>query len=192
MGVDPVGFQEDNIHSFNKYAYGNNNPYRFVDPDGNQAVENFLGKTAPIVVIGNSYGALAAYIVGAATNNQSLQNVAMAGLSETRQANTEVFFTLATMGRRNTQSVKELNRLHSPETIGNRPDLAKLSDRDLMKSVTNPINGDKIKISTETGKVVDGNSRVLELQRRATDPKSSITPNTQVPVEHYTPDRSMF
>ena len=38
MGVDPVGFQEDNIHSFNKYAYGNNNPYRFVDPDGRQAV----------------------------------------------------------------------------------------------------------------------------------------------------------
>ena len=38
MGVDPVGFQEDNIHSFNKYAYGNNNPYRFIDPDGKQAV----------------------------------------------------------------------------------------------------------------------------------------------------------
>ena len=34
MGVDPVGFQEDNIHSFNKYAYGNNNPYRYIDPDG--------------------------------------------------------------------------------------------------------------------------------------------------------------
>jgi RHS repeat-associated protein len=39
MGVDPVGFQEDNIHSFNKYAYGNNNPYRFVDPDGRQSMD---------------------------------------------------------------------------------------------------------------------------------------------------------
>jgi RHS repeat-associated protein len=38
MGVDPVGFQEDNIHSFNKYAYGNNNPYRFIDPDGRQSM----------------------------------------------------------------------------------------------------------------------------------------------------------
>jgi RHS repeat-associated protein len=38
MGVDPVGFQEDNIHSFNKYAYGNNNPYRYVDPDGRMPV----------------------------------------------------------------------------------------------------------------------------------------------------------
>jgi RHS repeat-associated protein len=34
MGVDPVGFQEANIHSFNRYAYGNNNPYKFVDRDG--------------------------------------------------------------------------------------------------------------------------------------------------------------
>ena len=34
MGIDPVGFQEANIHSFNRYAYANNNPYKFVDPDG--------------------------------------------------------------------------------------------------------------------------------------------------------------
>jgi RHS repeat-associated protein len=37
-GIDPVGVQEDNIHSFNRYAYANNNPYKFVDPDG-RAVE---------------------------------------------------------------------------------------------------------------------------------------------------------
>jgi len=34
MGVDPKGFDEANVHSFNRYAYANNNPYRFVDPDG--------------------------------------------------------------------------------------------------------------------------------------------------------------
>ncbi len=38
MGVDPVRFDEENIHSFNRYAYGNNNPYKFVDPDGREAV----------------------------------------------------------------------------------------------------------------------------------------------------------
>ena len=42
MGIDPVGFQENNIHSFNRYAYANNNPYKFVDPDGRQAVEAFI------------------------------------------------------------------------------------------------------------------------------------------------------
>lgn len=28
--VDPVAFTEKNPHSFNRYAYGNNNPYRYI------------------------------------------------------------------------------------------------------------------------------------------------------------------
>ena len=38
MGVDPVDFQEGNLHSFNRYAYGNNNPNRYVDPDGRHPI----------------------------------------------------------------------------------------------------------------------------------------------------------
>jgi len=34
ISTDPVGFDEQNVHSFNRYAYANNNPYRYVDPDG--------------------------------------------------------------------------------------------------------------------------------------------------------------
>ena len=34
-GIDPVGFQEGNLHSFNRFAYGNNNPVKYLDPDGN-------------------------------------------------------------------------------------------------------------------------------------------------------------
>ena len=37
-GIDPVEFQEGNIHSFNRYAYANNNPYRYVDPNGESPI----------------------------------------------------------------------------------------------------------------------------------------------------------
>jgi len=39
MGVDPAGFNENNLHSFNRYAYANNNPNKFVDPDGHSPVD---------------------------------------------------------------------------------------------------------------------------------------------------------
>jgi RHS repeat-associated protein len=34
MSVDPVGFVDNNTMSFNRYLYVNNNPYKYVDPDG--------------------------------------------------------------------------------------------------------------------------------------------------------------
>ena len=37
---DPVGFK--GVHSFNRYAYANNNPYKFVDPDGKQAYVAYM------------------------------------------------------------------------------------------------------------------------------------------------------
>jgi RHS repeat-associated protein len=37
LGFDPAPVDEANPHSFNRYAYGNNNPYKYLDPDGHEA-----------------------------------------------------------------------------------------------------------------------------------------------------------
>ena len=36
LSNDPVGYS--NTHNFNRYAYANNNPYKYVDPDGENAI----------------------------------------------------------------------------------------------------------------------------------------------------------
>jgi len=52
MGVDSFGFQENNIHSFNRYAYGNNNPYRYIDVDGRFTIPEILVGVGIIVLGG--------------------------------------------------------------------------------------------------------------------------------------------
>lgn len=91
-----------------------------------------------------------------------------------------------------TIAVQELQPLHSPKTSGLRPELEKLTDFELLKSVTDPIKNDPIKINTKTGKVTDGNGRAYELIRRSVDPNSRIQPDTRIPYEPYTPDDSFF
>lgn len=77
--------------------------------------------------------------------------------------------------------------LHSPEG----EEAIVWGDSDTFQKITacwpNPI-----KINTRTGKVVDGNGRAYELLKRAADPSSSITQDTLIPFEPYTPDDSMF
>jgi uncharacterized protein RhaS with RHS repeats len=36
---DPIGFRD--VHSFNRYAYANNNPYKYTDPDGRESMFAF-------------------------------------------------------------------------------------------------------------------------------------------------------
>jgi hypothetical protein len=91
-----------------------------------------------------------------------------------------------------TIKVKDLEPLHSPRISGNRPDLQRLSDVELLEAVRNPANKDPIRINTKTRKIIDGNGRAYELKRRAADTNSSIVPDIEVPYKLYTPDESFF
>jgi hypothetical protein len=73
-----------------------------------------------------------------------------------------------------------------------RRELQSLSDDELLDSVRNPQFDDPLVVNTVTGLLYDGNGRANELLRRVADPKSTIRGDLTVPVEHYTPDFSMF
>jgi len=195
LSNDPVGFVDSGLNPqmFGRYTYGLNDPVNLIDPDGRAA--ETLWDAANVVtglisaganVNDGNYGAAAIDLVGVALDGAAtvvpfVPGGAAAGIKVSREA------------KKVTQkSLKKLKPLHSKETIGDRPDLAKLSDDELMESVTNPKNGDMVKESTTTGKLSDGNSRVTEMQKRAADPNSSIAPDTKIPVESHTPDNSMF
>src|SRR5690606_2118486 len=50
LSVDPVAASSVNGTNFNRYWYGNNNPYRFTDPDGRWAEDLLIG--VPSLVAG--------------------------------------------------------------------------------------------------------------------------------------------
>jgi RHS repeat-associated protein len=73
MGIDSVGFVESNPQSFNRFAYANNNPYKYVDPDGNSPIDvvflfidgvKLVGAINSGVGVGAAAGDFAASIVG--------------------------------------------------------------------------------------------------------------------------------
>jgi hypothetical protein len=78
MAVDTT-----NAFNFNRYAYANNSPYKFTDPDG-RVIDTIFDAGDVLYNAGQIFGGVAAYAVGAATGDQSLMNVAAQGVADRR------------------------------------------------------------------------------------------------------------
>jgi len=63
--IDKAPWHEGNIHSFNRYAYANNSPYRYKDPDGNLPVDT-IWDAANVLYDG------ARIAIGSATGNDQM------------------------------------------------------------------------------------------------------------------------
>ena len=56
LGVDPKGVSLSNYNSFNRYEYANNNPYKFVDPNGKASIDANLFIAGATIGIDNYTG----------------------------------------------------------------------------------------------------------------------------------------
>ena len=100
LSIDPIEPDENNLHSLNRYAYANNNPYKFTDPDG-QAAETVLDVVSLGLSI-NTYRQDPGFINGLAVAYDGLATAIPflpGGIGIIRQA--------ATKGSEVTQAVKQ-------------------------------------------------------------------------------------
>ncbi|WP_438864318.1 RHS repeat-associated core domain-containing protein [Neptunicella sp.] len=96
---DPIGFRD--VHSFNRYAYANNNPYKYVDPDGKE----------------NEYAALTLVVAAAGTDYASPEptdaNPVKAGAYASAIVGTAIGGTIVLVYNKLTEEDKEKNNQYS-------------------------------------------------------------------------------
>ena len=109
LSIDPKEADPSDLHSLNRYAYANNNPYRYVDPDGREPhpiVDALFPRGDPFRTLGEALGAEAAYAVGTVRGDASLKAVALEGMRENVTAGDAVSAVAAAFGGRGGRGAK--------------------------------------------------------------------------------------
>lgn len=90
LSIDPVDFEEKNIHSFNRYAYGNNNPLKYKDPDGRNPIVAVVLRMLAVGLTVQGLGEEVSMPGGSVAGAGAKGTAGAAGNAATRNAATEV------------------------------------------------------------------------------------------------------
>ncbi len=82
MAVDPVGFGESSFHSFNRYALVNNNPQKFIDPNGEAGFLALIPPTLKLLGVGVTGFAIGSNISDVARGEKTAGEAAKDGVIE--------------------------------------------------------------------------------------------------------------
>ncbi|WP_460456966.1 RHS repeat domain-containing protein [Arenimonas alkanexedens] len=174
LSVDPVTANSATGANFNRYWYANNNPYRFTDPDGREAVCN--GSSCYIdcnsmLTCGADY-----LYVGIVVTQRHLQNAIDSVLAnEAAEGPSEEGDSPSEEG---TRELGDLEPIHAPDHPQNNPEIGNLTDDELGGAINNPADGEKVKV--RGNRVLDGNTRINEARARGW-PSDTLIPVEELP-----------
>jgi RHS repeat-associated protein len=179
MGYDPAGFDEGNPGSFNRYGYGNNNPYKYVDPDGRLPVIAYAAIVyAPEIAAaaGAAFAAMRAAPALARFTASGLNTLTQIANSPTTHAVVEAAAGLATNTPGGTSVVSSAGTLTKGAITNFTNNVQNLSRTDLIKGLESV--GLRITGSGQGGKF-------MEFSDKAGRVRAKIhPPDKKTPTDH--------
>ncbi len=145
MAMDPVGVDPVNMHSFNRYALVNNNPYKYVDPDGE--FSQLILCVTPLSCLGVLTLSALTFI----TAKNALDNTAEIIGNNSGSISSGTF--PGVLNESADDGDGDSNSEKDSDTSSNKGDLGKLTKGDIKKLKDNDIDPEELKGGKRTGKL---------------------------------------